>query len=500
MDRNTNSWMRFAGNALVAVASLPMAGCGFSAQPVAVEQSAEPARLDLTGVRLTKLEPNTDRTIVHAGFPLWPSRKPATGRSTEAPPAPPTVSVPPAVTVPVYEARLQPPVAPSAPPLVETVAPTSPNQSLREAAELSEVTDEKEFFESGLPEVSATPSKPSAAPVSQPVPKAVAAPMSGSNPQPVTNFVPGRSNTTTAAVSRADELTRDGFRLAQKNAIFSARSQFLQALRMIAQANDEAHGSVQYTRSLNAGLKALEESHDFTVRRAGSTDEIDVAMIVAGHRTTALKDQDLSATSPMAARDRYQEYACEQFAAAMQGEQAGSMPLYGLGRVAAVGDASVASNSRGLMDAIVWHQASLNVDTNNFRAAHELGALYAKCGQYEQARDMLQRAVALGPHAIAWNNLAAVHMKLGEQDLANIALARARAISDPNAASDKIPPIEWLEAEKFAKSTGPNEVFFPQSNAPVTTSAPPSTNPGPRSAAKSEAAPGSSRFDWAKRR
>jgi hypothetical protein len=172
----------------------------------------------------------------------------------------------------------------------------------------------------------------------------------------------------------------------------------------------------------------------------------------------------------------------------MGGELLASMPLFGLGKTsAASGKANSAGDIFGSSDALVWYHAALMTDAANFRAAHELGSLYAKRGEWDRAKVVLQRAVAIHPHPVTWGNLAIVHANLGEQDWALAARSRAGAQTDRLAMRGALPAIQWVDESTFANSTGPNEAFFPQQAKPPIV-ARPAAEAEPRSAAKPKSA------------
>ena len=116
------------------------------------------------------------------------------------------------------------------------------------------------------------------------------------------------------------------------------------------------------------------------------------------------------------ALQRYYTYAQEQLAAAAGPEPAGSMALYGLGRLAAasakLGDTDeIESTAR----AMVFYQAALLADDRNFRAGNELGVLLAKSGKLERAKEIFLRSLAISPQPATWHNLAKIHERLRDR-------------------------------------------------------------------------------------
>ena len=174
----------------------------------------------------------------------------------------------------------------------------------------------------------------------------------------------------------ADGLVRQGFRLAERGAVYSARLKFFAALSLIARSLDVEQQTQVYSRSLVAGRTALVEAWDF--RASGLPMATDMARIVAAHRTPVLAQVPLESLSPVSAQQRYFTYAQEQLALAAGREPVGSLALYGLGKTAAaVHGPADAPNLTIAGEQMACYQAALMVDDRNFRAAHELGVLLA---------------------------------------------------------------------------------------------------------------------------
>jgi tetratricopeptide (TPR) repeat protein len=158
---------------------------------------------------------------------------------------------------------------------------------------------------------------------------------------------------------------------------------------------------------------------------------LNMASVLAGHRTPVLKEVDPSTLTPLVALQRYYTFAQERLAFAAGQEGPGSAALYGLGKLTTV----MAENSpdeRRLHapKAMALYQAALVVDSHNHRAASELGVLLASFGQLEAAKRVLVHSAELAPRAETWHNLSVVHERLGEQDLAKRARYELQLASD----------------------------------------------------------------------
>ena len=261
-----------------------------------------------------------------------------------------------------------------------------------------------------------------------------------------------RPDRITAAVRQADARTRKGVALARRGATLTARAEFVQALRILAVAMDEARGCTAHRDALARGLSAIEESGDFLDNGARLEGNRTVAETVAGHRTPILRGVDTQRVTATAAFERYLDYAQEQLAAAARSEPVGSMALYGLGRSTAAetqdGDNDVA--------AMAYYQAALAVDRRNFLAANELGVLLARAGRYQAARRHLVASWEEGRHAATLKNLVAVHRSLGEVQLAQQAERLLVSMKTSRGTlSGSNPAIRWTDAATFAATNQP---------------------------------------------
>ena len=238
------------------------------------------------------------------------------------------------------------------------------------------------------------------------MPPAVANPIAGPMP---------RSDELDAVVRQANAQTAHGFELARRGAIYSARAEFIAALHTIAAALDAGNAGNAHERMLTAGLQALDEVDDFAPHAVES--DADVSRIVAGHQTPVLKDIPLSGMSCATAMSKYLTFTQDQLAGCSAGIPAGSAALYGLAKIYWVPESmhGPADATHGAK-AVVLHQAALMVDSRNYRSANELGVLLAKFGRLPEARAAFLHSIAVSPQPTTWQNLAAVHQSLGEQD------------------------------------------------------------------------------------
>jgi len=252
---------------------------------------------------------------------------------------------------------------------------------------------------------------------------------------------------------------RAGFGLAERGAYFAARSEFVQSLRMLSQALDVQHGTPRHSQALAAGMRALDEAEDFVPRGSRLEADLDLPMLIAGHRTPVLKNSNAKELSPLVAQQRYYSYAQEQLGIAAAGEPAGSMALHGLGKIHSViaGQSAPAIYSAE-PKALVYQQAALLTDSRNYLAANELAVLLAKNGYLQSARTLLQRSVAGSPQPAAWHNLAVVHRYLGESNLSALAEQESAAANERLATTNSgaaSQQVRWVDPQTFAATSRP---------------------------------------------
>ncbi len=279
-----------------------------------------------------------------------------------------------------------------------------------------------------------------------------------------------------AVAERADAIARKGMSLTTRGAFFSARAELIQALRLIAQGLDAQTGGMERSRALANGLRALDEAESFLPRGSHLEADLNLETLIQSHRSPVLKGQPIEQLSPLLAMQYYYGFAQEQLSVAFENEPAASLALFGLGKIETVISNESPQASRATTPrAMTYHQAALHVDRNNFRAANELGVLLARCGQWPQARDVLQLSVQIFPQSETWHNLAAVHERLGEPGLAQVARQQMRLCKSQagkqgysvGGSADEL--VQWMNVQDFvrdANANGIDPLASPAINAP----------------------------------
>jgi hypothetical protein len=273
---------------------------------------------------------------------------------------------------------------------------------------------------------------------------------------PPADLEPIVTGTPTSAVvdERAQEIIRRGFSLAQRGASFAARNEFIDVLKLIAEAKDEQDHSPDRSRALAQGLRALDEVEDFAPRIKQPESNLSLAVILASHRTPAAKDPGAEKLMPQQLADRYFRYAQRQLAESVAGEPAGSMALHALGKLYSQ-FARTEADKHPLAErkAFSLQQAALLARDDNHLAAHELGVLLAESGHYAEAEYLLNQVAVREPHPVVFRNLARVERKLGHAQLAGLSEQQAQFMLSRGASGNN--GVVWVSPEALAQAGDP---------------------------------------------
>jgi tetratricopeptide (TPR) repeat protein len=251
--------------------------------------------------------------------------------------------------------------------------------------------------------------------------------------------------------------------LAARGAHYAARAETIKALRVVTQTLDTQIGSDTHSRALANAMRALQEAEDFTPAGSHLEAELNLGRLVERHRTPVLRGENLQRVTSFVAQQRYLTYAQEQLVVASGRLPAASRALFDLGRICmALGNTSSNTRSLHLPKAVTLYQAALMVNGRNALAANELGVLLARSGQLEDARAVLLHGASVGPEPEIWHNLAVVHHRLGEVELAQRAQLQARMTTP----SRSRPPeaignsnVRWVDASEFSAAGRAGQVY-----------------------------------------
>jgi tetratricopeptide (TPR) repeat protein len=248
-----------------------------------------------------------------------------------------------------------------------------------------------------------------------------------------------------------------GCDLAQRGALFAAQTEFIQVIRRVAQANDAEHRTDGHSRALAEGLRALDEAADFVPNGSGLEGELDVAIAASSHRTPHVRIAP-AGVAPHTAVAIYHSFAQERLAVAVGGQQAGSMALFGLGKVHARIAERRDDDVLSTRSAMTMYLAALAACPANHMAANELGVLLCRNGHPADAARMFEQAIDQSPSATAYHNLAVAQQKLGfaQQAAANQRESeRLAAWERSTGAVSRRAGVQWVAAENFGQLAPP---------------------------------------------
>lgn len=275
---------------------------------------------------------------------------------------------------------------------------------------------------------------------------------------------------------QAQAKIRRGYKLAQRGAYFAARQEFVEVLRMIAEAKDQKRGVARRSIALANGLRALEEATDFAPQGAAIEGRLDFDVIIASHRTPIAKG-DADKLMPQQLGDLYYRYAQLQLGASVAGEPAGSMALHALGKLySQIGRAEPNRIAQADRRAFALQQAALLARDDNHLAAHELGVLLAETGHFVDSEYILAQVALREPHPVVYRNLARIQRKLGREELAAANEQQAQALAQNGVSSTT--GVKWVDPQTLARMGDPLAPSTPP--LPQVAAGPPIPQPRPQ--------------------
>jgi tetratricopeptide (TPR) repeat protein len=247
-----------------------------------------------------------------------------------------------------------------------------------------------------------------------------------------------------AAAEQAAQLVRRASTRASRGAIYSARQELETSLSTLSQALDAHYATTAFSQCLRESWLAMDEAKDFSPDPTAQRMTLDVPLTVSRHRSHVLSAEDAKSLSPIDAARKYYAYAQEHLVASLGGSPIGAHALFGMGKLymgmcESDSDAERVYGPRSMM----MHQSALLIDGSHYLAANELGVLLARFGRLREAREVFGHSLAIGALPVTWKNLADVHDRLGEVELAH----QARA--------------EWQRTAQLAQSQTPNAFTTP---------------------------------------
>jgi tetratricopeptide (TPR) repeat protein len=161
---------------------------------------------------------------------------------------------------------------------------------------------------------------------------------------------------------------------------------------------------------------------------------------------------------PQDAVTLYHTFAQQRLAHAALDEQAGSMALYGLGKVYARLGERRDDDVQCIRGAMTMYCAALDACPTNNLAANELGVLLCRTGHPAEAIENFTRAIDVAPTATAYHNLAVAQQKLGlaaESAVNERESLRLAAMERAAGATSKRAGVQWVSPEEMSRVLQP---------------------------------------------
>ncbi|MFO0912498.1 MAG: tetratricopeptide repeat protein [Pirellulales bacterium] len=282
---------------------------------------------------------------------------------------------------------------------------------------------------------------------------------------------PGRQPAAVASPV-VEQRTRHATEMAGRGAIYAAETEFLQTLKLISQLWDEREQGSQHSQALAVALTAFAEADHFNAALNNPVATTNVRALIDAHQTPVLKNYQGSEIPALFALQQYYEFAESQLTVAMGREPGASEALFGLARVYLI-QATEGDEAAVVAKAIALFQVALAADPSNYRAANELGVLFARCGRTEQARQVLEHGVSISDEPEIWKNLAVIYERLGDTERSRQATARSEQTreSRSSAANPLVSQVKWVDPNTFSQSPGHGFVSDPAPPANATANA-----------------------------
>jgi tetratricopeptide (TPR) repeat protein len=177
---------------------------------------------------------------------------------------------------------------------------------------------------------------------------------------------------------------------------------------------------------------------------------------------------------PQEAGALYHDFATQRLADAAAGEQAGSMALYGLGKVYTRMADSLDDDVECVRSATTMYAAAMAACPENHLAANELGVMHCKAGRSHQAIEQFQRTIDAAPTATAYHNLAVAQQKAGLHEAATANEQQSQRLAawerSTNAVSRRA-QVEWVSPAEMAAVSQPTQ-WEPSTSSTLNRAAP----------------------------
>jgi len=275
-----------------------------------------------------------------------------------------------------------------------------------------------------------------------------------------------RRDLSDSAALRGAQHIEYGKTLARRGATATAENEFTAALMVLARDHDLKTGSNRFSESLTRGLLALKESEDFAARDARSQLDVDIQALCETHQSGALPSSNSRSLNTVQALQVYLSFAQQQIELGVGHNVVAAEALYCLGKLRTAQQlAGLSDSNLDAAKSIVFHRVALACDQRNYRSAHELGVLMAHLGELNQAQELLKQSLRIQPTAKSWENLAKLHQRMNEPQLAQLAFAEQQRMADSQESS----ALRWVEPPQLQRYGYPENQAVYSNPQPQTT-------------------------------
>ncbi len=233
--------------------------------------------------------------------------------------------------------------------------------------------------------------------------------------------------------------------MAERNALYAARSRLIACLRMVARLRDAQANVDLHSTALAAAFLALDEADDFDDQGVQYQADVLTRNYIAGHQTTILK----SAPTPSAVRARsaYYRFARQKLIEAAGAQSISAELLYVLGRVEGELTKKMReSHQRRAPRELPLFEAAVAVNPGHYIAANELGVALARTGDYRRSAIAFEHSARIRSTPEVLANLEYVSRHLGDHQTA--AQVRQQLAGQPTM-SAMMPVVSVVSLEAF---------------------------------------------------
>ena len=274
--------------------------------------------------------------------------------------------------------------------------------------------------------------------------------------------------------ARAMRHVEQGNTMARRGATATAHGEFIQALVAIADGRDSVSTRNTHNVALKTAIQILDEVRDFYTDNTTGSSVADSSFVVGTHICGVVSAEQARSLTKTEIRERYLSGIRDNFYAACGEDKIAASALSSLGKLH-----SIKLNESGSPQECEWNIAmtllstALRCDHQDARSANEMGVLLVKVGDYPQAKQMFQISLRIQPNVATWRNLAWLHTKLGELELAALAEQEAGLVASA-ASANGVGLVQWIDPQSFGAR--------PEEFDPVSSAATPPQSEGVRSA------------------